>query len=223
MPNELNDHGGSTEETRRESLLNLYFDILFNASFDLIKLNLLFLLACIPLITIPAAIVGLSWVASRMVRKKEYRIWKDFWKGFSSGFGQSLFCGFLSAIIYYLSGVSILYYIQVMESSWIGLALMVLYAGLLAIPVIMSLYFFSLIATVNLSNYGIIKNAFVLSFLNFKKNSISLMLFVAAIALTVRFYPISLGVFILPVIPFLRFVDLYLQFPEIEKFIAKNH
>ncbi len=220
MLNQYNENGDNPEGNRKGSSLDVYFDILFNTSFDLIKLNCLFLLACIPVITIPAALTGLSWVVSLMVRKKKYMLWKDFWKRFRSDFGQSLIFGFLSAIIYYLSGVSILYYMVVMQSSWVGLALMILFGLITAIPIVMSLYFFSLIATVNLSIAGIIKNGFVLSFLNLKKNSISLLLFAAAVALTVRFYPISLGFYILPIIPFLRFVDLYLQFPAIEKYIA---
>jgi uncharacterized membrane protein YesL len=223
MLNGINENAGNQEDNRKESAMGLYFEFLFNTSFDLIKLNCLFLLACIPVITIPAAVTGLSWVVSLMVRNKEYRVWKDFWKRFRSDFGQSLIFGVLSTIIYYLSGVSILYYIVVMQSSWMGPTLMILIGIIIAIPIMMSLYFFSLIATVNLSPLGIIKNAFVLSFLNLRKNSISLMLFAAAVALTVRFYPLSLGIYILPIIPSLRFVDLYLQFPEIEKYIVTKN
>jgi uncharacterized membrane protein YesL len=223
MLNRFSENGVSQEENSKESPLSLYFDIFFNTAFDLIKLNCLFLLTCIPVITIPAAVTSLSWVVSMMVRKREYRVWKDFWKRFRSDFGQSLVFGVLSAIIYYLSGVSILYYMVVMQSSWMGPALMIVFGIIIAIPIMMSLYFFSLIATVNLSPVGIIKNAFVLTFLNLRKNSISLLLFAAAVALTVRFYPISLGIYLLPIIPSLRFVDLYLQFPEIEKYIVKKN
>lgn len=216
-------NGSPPEDGRKESPLRLIFDILFEYNFDLIKLNFLLLLACIPVITIPAAITGMSWVLSLIVRKKAYSVWKDFWKGFRSDFGKSLICGILFAIVYYLIGVSILYYINVMKSSWMGLVLIGMFAFLIAIPLMMSLYCFSLIATVKLPLYGVIKNAFVLSFLNFKKNSVSLLLFVSAVALTLRFYPVSLGVYILPIIPFLRLVDLYLQIPAIEKYIAAKN
>jgi uncharacterized membrane protein YesL len=223
MLNQSDKNGGPPQETHKKSPLQEYFDILFEYSFDLIKLNFLFLLACIPLITIPAAITGVSRVVGLIVRKKDYRVWADFWKGFRSDFGQSLFCGLLFALVYYLTGVSILYYINVMRSSWAGLALIIVFAFLIAIPIMMSLYCFSLIATVELSLFGIIKNAFALSFLNFRKNLVSLLIFVAALGLTGRYSPFSLGVYILPVIPFLRLVDLYLQFPAIEKYVATKN
>jgi uncharacterized membrane protein YesL len=220
MLNQFDENGAGPEERGKESPLHFYTGILVEYGFDLIKLNFLFLLACLPVITIPAAITGISWVVSLIVRKKGYGVWKDFWKGFRSDFGQSLFCGILFAIVYYLIGVSILYYVNVMRSSWMGLALLLVFAFFTAIPVMMSLYCFSLIATIRLPLYGIIKNSFMLSFLNFRKNLVSLLLFAGAVALTVRYYPLSLGLYVLPVIVVLRFVDLSLQFPAIEKYVA---
>lgn len=50
--------------------------------FDLIVLNLIFILSCIPIITIGASISALYYVCLKMLRGEDPYIWQNFWKSF---------------------------------------------------------------------------------------------------------------------------------------------
>lgn len=53
---------------------------------DLFVLNLIFVLSCLPLITIGASVTALYTMTNKMVRNEEGTIWKGFWKAFGQNF-----------------------------------------------------------------------------------------------------------------------------------------
>lgn len=55
---------------------------------DLIVLNLLTILCCIPIVTIGASITAAHYTALKMHRNESY-VWKNFWKSFKENFKQS--------------------------------------------------------------------------------------------------------------------------------------
>ncbi|MDY5846470.1 MAG: YesL family protein [Bariatricus sp.] len=57
--------------------------------FDLVVLNLIFILSCIPFVTIGASISALYYVCLKMLRGEDPYIWKNFWKAFRQNFKQS--------------------------------------------------------------------------------------------------------------------------------------
>lgn len=57
--------------------------------FDLVVLNLIFILSCVPVITIGASISALYYVSLKMVRGEDPYIWQNFWKSFRQNFKQS--------------------------------------------------------------------------------------------------------------------------------------
>ena len=53
---------------------------------DLFVLNLIFVLACIPFVTIGAAVTALFTMTNKMVRNEEGTMWNGFWKAFRDNF-----------------------------------------------------------------------------------------------------------------------------------------
>lgn len=53
---------------------------------DLFVLNLIFVLSCIPLLTIGASVTALFTMTNKMVRNEEGTIWEGFWKAFRQNF-----------------------------------------------------------------------------------------------------------------------------------------
>lgn len=53
---------------------------------DLILLNLLFILSCLPIITIGASVTSLHYVTLKIVRKEVPAVWSSFWKSFRENF-----------------------------------------------------------------------------------------------------------------------------------------
>lgn len=56
--------------------------------FDLVVLNIIFLVFCIPVVTIGASLSGLYYVSLKLVRGEEPYIWRNFFKGFRQNFRQ---------------------------------------------------------------------------------------------------------------------------------------
>lgn len=80
------------------NLDNPFMQFLFRVS-DLIILNLIFILSCIPIITIGASISALHAVCLKIVRGYEPYIWKSFWKAFRQNFKQSTILWVISVAI----------------------------------------------------------------------------------------------------------------------------
>lgn len=65
-----------------------YLQTVFVKIRDLAVLNICFLLSCIPVVTIGAALTALYSVNLRMVRGEEGRVFADYWKAFRDNFRQ---------------------------------------------------------------------------------------------------------------------------------------
>ncbi|MBQ2854468.1 MAG: YesL family protein [Oscillospiraceae bacterium] len=58
---------------------------------ELILLNLFFLVSCLPVVTIGAAVCGMYHVNLKTVRGESGSVWKLYWEGFRSNFRQATF------------------------------------------------------------------------------------------------------------------------------------
>ena len=62
---------------------------------DIVALNVLFLLCCVPVVTIGASAAALYSMTLKMVRNEEPSIWKGFFKAFREDLKQGIFFGAL--------------------------------------------------------------------------------------------------------------------------------
>ena len=66
---------------------------------DLIVLNLLFILGCLPIVTIGASFTGLYYVSLKMMRQEEGSVSKTFWKGFRENIKQATIVWLILALL----------------------------------------------------------------------------------------------------------------------------
>lgn len=103
--------------------MNRIFDIdnpvwnAFSKLFDLIILNILFLLTCIPVVTIGNSITALYYTTLRMTSKRLTYATSEYWKSWKENFKQGLLCevllfdiGVMLAVGTYFSFVTGAYY-----------------------------------------------------------------------------------------------------------------
>lgn len=127
----------------------------------LAALNLLFLLFCIPVVTIPAALCGMNRVLITLVRDGNCFLWNDFIKEFKANLFKSLPFGILSVFLacdsycfFFISGAP-----GVTAVKFLAAAAGVVF---LAFDVIFSGYVFVFLPTLALRNRHIAKNAFII-------------------------------------------------------------
>ncbi|MCP1102339.1 putative membrane protein YesL [Aequitasia blattaphilus] len=132
---------------------------------DLIKLNLLFIVSCIPIITIGASTTALYYNLLKMVRDEESYLFRDYKKSFKENFLQAttVWMVLLLALIIIYNNLGFVGKITG-YGSIIGYMLLALLAGV----AVVILYVFPLIARYQNTSRQMIRNAFVLAFTNLK-------------------------------------------------------
>lgn len=65
------------------------FSVVMSKLFDLMVLNFIFIIMCIPIVTIGANLTAMSYVTLRMSRNEDSYVWKSYWKSFRENFKQS--------------------------------------------------------------------------------------------------------------------------------------
>lgn len=107
---------------------------------DLIILNLLTLVCCIPVITVGAAMTGLNYVCLKMVRNEEGYIIRGFFKSFKQNFKQATIIWLIILLVIgVLAGdVFIMSYSNVAFPTWLRVALLAV--GVIVIVALMHVF-----------------------------------------------------------------------------------
>lgn len=67
--------------------------------FDMGVLTLIYLVFCIPIVTIGAATTSLYYVSAKVLRHNRSYVWREFWSSFKTNFLQSTIVWVLTAIV----------------------------------------------------------------------------------------------------------------------------
>lgn len=155
----------------------------------LFRLNMLFLVCCLPIVTAPASASALSKALMNIVREQDDSLWGTFRTEFKADFCKSLLAGLAMGV---LGGAIGLIGYAVMRSGGFAGALGV--AWLIVMELLWyfaACYLFPLIALVNLTPAQCLRNALLLAVIELKRNL--LLLFPPALmAICALLFPASL-------------------------------
>ena len=142
--------------------------IFFNKLGDIIISNLLFLLCCIPVITIGPALTALYHCTLRMVKGNINGVVKTFFRAFKENFKQSLIVWIcvLAAGFILITDIRFLMY---MGASPVASALFYMTGGAIGVVLIFVLYIFPVIAAFANDLRTHVKNSFLFAFMHFFK------------------------------------------------------
>lgn len=83
----------------------------------LLKVNLLFLLGCIPVVTIPLSVYAMNCVILRMVQDRTVRCFRDYWKIFRRDWKRGYLAFLLTALPLGLAGCGMWFYLNRVSST----------------------------------------------------------------------------------------------------------
>lgn len=148
---------------------------------DLLLLNLLVLIMCIPVITIGAAFTGMHYVLLKMARNEEGYIIQPFFKSFKENFKQATIVWLIILVFFTIFIVDILIINNsgIQFAAWLGIVLIAV--GILAIMTI--IYIFPLIARFRNTIRGTFKNALFMSILSFPKTILMIVIYIIPIVI----------------------------------------
>ena len=162
---------------------------------DIMWLNILFVICCIPVITVGASVTAMYYVTLKMVRNEESYITKSFFKSFKLNFKQAtviwlilLFAGGLLFFDYAIMtgrfGVNI-------ENSTLASIMQVLLIVVLIFYIFTSTFVFPVLSKFYNSIKNTIKNAFIMSIRHFPV-TLSCIAIGIVVALLIIYVPIML-------------------------------
>jgi uncharacterized membrane protein YesL len=148
---------------------------------DMMLINLLMMVVCLPVITIGPALTGMHYVLLKMVRKQEGYIVKPFFKSFKDNFKLATigWLIILAFIVIFIVDLQIINYSGLEFASWLRIAL---YA--VAVLVTMTvMYVFPLLARFENNLRNTFKNALFISIMALPKTVLMILVCIAPIAL----------------------------------------
>lgn len=158
---------------------------------DLMFINIITLIACIPIITIGASLTAMHYVLLKMARKEEGYLFKPFVKSFKENFKQATLCWLiiLAFIVILLADIRILNYLDTEFADWMRIGIYAV--GMMGLMVI--LYIFPMLARFHNTIRGTFKNAFLISIFSLPKTFVMLVLCCLPMIMTqlsLQMYPI---------------------------------
>ena len=181
---------GATEPIPEKGYKRFFF-ILGTHFWKLVTLNLLLILFCIPVITIPAAFCGVNRVLMKLYREGNCFVWTEFIKEFRANLWKALPFGLIVAAVlfasYYFLSLSISVSPNHIDAFTAAIGLLLLFFA-----VLFSGYVFVFLPTLDLKNNQIARNAFIFLIMEWKTNLAILGSVAASVLFVVAFFPYSL-------------------------------
>ena len=161
---------------------------------DIIILNMIFVVGCIPVITIGTSLSALYAVAMKMARGEDPSVWKEFWKAYKRNFRPATICWLVMAVIAILLFVDfrIIGVLKRGSESMYSIMRIVL-AVILGMWILMFQYLFPYIARFENTVKQTLKNAFLLMIRHLPWALLLLVILVASV-LSVYIIPVLLVV-----------------------------
>ena len=128
---------------------------------DLFILNIVYLVSCIPIVTIGAATTALYYNTLKMAENREGYVWRDYWKSFKQNFKQATIIWMIMLIFIVVLGVDAVLSGGFSESLGSVVALTVIVLGILLIMT--GVYVFPVLARFDNTIKNTIKNAFIMA------------------------------------------------------------
>lgn len=160
---------------------------------NLISLNLIFLVTCIPVITIPAAVTAMNRITGTIVQDQNYFLWPDYWKTFRQKFGRALQGGLVFGLVTLLFVVAgVVYYLMFGKSLLFILILAVVVCFLIVIYMT-STYYWTTLAFTDLPFSVLLKRSLSMVFGCWKKTLKAFVFVIMHLIFAIGLAPIGLG------------------------------
>ena len=220
-PNFHREGPGVDKNEPEKKGISLFFYLLLNKFWDILKLNMVFILYSIPIITIAPAFGAMTSITMSMVQNKHVFIFSDFHEAFKLNWKQSLACGIINTIMLVLLSTSILFYFKLSQNNTNLYIILFLCIFITMLFLLASLYIYPLISAVSLSLKDILKNSFLLSIVCFKNTLIGALACGIILGLNIFFFPLTVPLFLFLTFSLLSFISSFTTWGGIKKYIIK--
>ena len=162
---------------------------IMNKVADLMWINILTLICCIPVVTVGASLTAMHYMALKIVRDEECYITKEFFKSFKMNFKQGTAIWLIMLFVFLLLVGD--FYIMNHSGLEFGRPLRVLIIVIAVLALFVSMFVFPVLAKFDNTVLRTIKNSFFISILQFPKTILMMIFTVLPIGLFIFFPQIT--------------------------------
>ena len=164
--------------------------------FDVVALNLVFIIVCIPIVTIGPAISALYYASVKSIRRDRSYPVKEFFKAFKRDFRQSFIVGLILALAGTIIYVDIRFVIDFINNDFTAMRYVYLVIGM--VISFISVYIFPLISRFSLKISEFFKLSFYLALRHLLTTVVSLILLFGGFVLV--YISVGLALLFVPVV-----------------------
>lgn len=201
--------------------ISLFFYLLTTRFWDILKLNMLFILYSLPILTIGPAFGAMTSITMSIVQNKHIFLFSDFHEAFKLNWKQSLVCSIISCIMFILLSTSIIFYFNSAQNNAMYYIVVFFCIFITILFLFAWLYIYPLLTTVSLSLKDILKNAILLSIVCFKNTFWGAFAFGIVLGLNVFFFPLTLPLYLVLSFSLLSFISSFSTWDGIKKYIIR--
>ncbi len=137
-----------------------------NSAVDAILLNIMWLISCVPVITIGAATTAYYYTTHKVIRNQRSGIWTEYWSSFKGNFKQATKTWLIFLVIFAMLYLDINICAQYLKAGEKIGTLIYLFYGLLAIALIWFVFVFAYMARFENAMKATLKNAAIIAVSN---------------------------------------------------------
>lgn len=164
---------GVNKNAPKKKRFFLFFELYFRKFTKILGLNFVYILCCIPIVTIGPATAGLTYCMRNIAREEHTEI-SDFFDQFKKNFWQSILTWFVFTLATIAIAFGLIFYSALIKQGaffgYVGFALCAL-SGIIVL--FMSYYVYMIIVTFKVNFRQLIKNSFIFSIIGIGRNIIT--------------------------------------------------
>lgn len=200
-----------------------FFELYFRKFWKLITLNLIYILFCIPIVTIGPATAAMTYILKNYTMERPVFLWSDFLDAFKKNWKKGFVMGVIDILVLFLTFTSYQFYSAQVESNSFFYVPLVLVFSIGYIVLLASMYMYIMIPILDMKFRPMLKNAFLLSIIGIKTNLITTVFVVLISVLMFLFFPLTIFLIIPLYFSTVWFIMTFNSFQYVEKYIINPY
>lgn len=179
----------------------------FNKVIDCIGLSVLWILCCIPIVTIGAANTAMYYTMNKVIRHGRGYVWGEFWHAFKTNFKQSTFAWLILLLVSAFMGVDCYIMFQYAKAGEKIGVLYIVFVIFIAVIIMWGNYIFPYIARFENDTRAVFKNTIFIALANLPWTLLLFLIYAAACTVVFLILPVM---FFMPAL-YMFFANLILE------------
>lgn len=132
-----------------------------NKIVDMVLLSIIFIVVCLPIITIGPAITALYYVIVKVIRRERSYVFREFFKSFKRNFKQSFIINLIFILMYFILYIDLQYANAI--AGMPGVVLKGIFFAILFLTAAINIYIYPVLSRFEVSIKQLFKNSFFMS------------------------------------------------------------